>query len=223
MKGHPLKRTILTLAAVLALAFGGGTVAGASGQAGQCAGYNDPSNVKIDTSDDDLVLPAGLTVCIHASNENTGQFTTDGILTLGQYIVEFGLLNNGGQTPGVSNYVIYGGPQPSNPTSTSTPTVGPSATPTPTSTTTPSPSPVPTLTPSAQPSSGPTPSAPTITPTPSSPVLRPTMPATDVSQSVGDELATGPDNGLFLFGTLVILILLLLGTRNDETNYRIDR
>lgn len=193
MKGLTLKLNKWAAAAVLALmlalaSFNG--VSGASGQAGQCDGYNDPANVKIDTSDDDLVLPAGLLACIHAGGENTGQFTTDGVLTLGGYIIEFGLLNNGGQVPGVSNYVIYGEAQPSvtptEPTSTSTPTAEPSATPTST----------PTVEPSASPTESPvssaSPSAPTPTSTPTSRQPQPTQPNTAAGQDVPEDVANSP-------------------------------
>lgn len=104
-----MKRIIITLAAVASLFIAGASpVAAASDTAGQCPGYNDPANTKVDTSNDDLVLEAGLTICIHASNGNTGEIITDGTTTLGEYIEQSGLLNNGGQVPGVSNYVVYG-------------------------------------------------------------------------------------------------------------------
>jgi hypothetical protein len=104
-----VKRIIVTLAAVASLFIAGASpVAAASDQAGQCPGYNDPANTKVDTDNDDLVLEAGLTICIHASNGNTGEIITDGTTTLGEYIEQSGLLNNGGQVPGVSNYVVYG-------------------------------------------------------------------------------------------------------------------
>lgn len=126
-----MKLRLASLIGLAVIAFALPTVVGAaSDQAGQCDGYNDPANTKIDTSDDDLVLEAGLTICIHASNGNTGQLVTDGTSTLHDYIVASGLLNEGGQVPGVSNYVIYATTQPT-PTPTPTPTDTPS-TPTPT-------------------------------------------------------------------------------------------
>lgn len=127
-------RTLLVGATlVLTLALPTVALATADDQAGQCDGYNNPANTKVDTSNDDLVLEAGLTICIHASNGNTGVLETDGVSTLHDYIVESGLLNNGGQVPGVSNYVVYGTTQPT-PTPTPTPTPAPTETPTPTPT-----------------------------------------------------------------------------------------
>lgn len=124
-------------------------VIAASDTAGQCPGFNDPANVKTDTSDGSIVLEAGLTVCIHASNGNTGVFTTDGTSTLDEYIEASGLLNNGGQVPGVSNYVVYG--TAATPTPSPTPTESPTVTPTPSPSETPEVTPTPSETPSETP------------------------------------------------------------------------
>lgn len=135
-------KTLAATVAVAALLILALPALAASPQAGQCEGYNDPANTKVDTSDDDLVLEAGLTVCIHASNHNTGSFVTDGTSTLHDYIVESGILNEGGQVPGVSNYVVYA-TQPT-PTPTPAPTDTPTPTPAPTETTVPVITPIPT-------------------------------------------------------------------------------
>jgi len=142
-------KTLAATVAVAALLILALPALAASPQAGQCDGYNDPANTKVDTSNDDLVLEAGLTICIHASNHNTGSLVTDGTSTLHDYIVESGILNEGGQVPGVSNYVVYGTTQPTPtptpaPTETPTPTDTPAPTPTPTETTVPVITPIPT-------------------------------------------------------------------------------
>jgi len=196
-------------------------VSGASGQAGQCPGYNDPANVKIDTSDDDLVLPAGLTICIHAGGENTGIFQTDGVLTLGGYIIEFGLKNNGGQTPGVSNYVIYGGgTQPSSPPTaapTAAPTVTPTSTPTAEPTVTPTGTPIASEQPSDSPGSSESPSAPTATPI--QPV--PTPPSTDTA-SEGSPASSSVADFLFLVAALWFIWALTSGPSKGRTPGRFD-
>lgn len=102
----------------------------ASDQAGQCDGYNDPANTKVDTSDGSIVLEVGLTICIKAGNGNTGLIETDGETTLAAYIEDSGLLNNGGQVPNVSNYVIYGQAAES-PSASPSPSASEEATPTP--------------------------------------------------------------------------------------------
>jgi len=141
-----MKRLFASLAVIGLLLISAPSALAADPQAGQCAGYNDPANTKVDTTNDDLVLAAGLTICIHASNSNTGTIVTDGTTTLGEYIIASGLLNEGGQVPGVSNYVVYGVPSP-----TPTPTPTPSPTPTPTPTPTVTPTPTPTVTPTPTP------------------------------------------------------------------------
>ena len=158
--------TMLALMCMVALAASAPVLA-ADDTAGQCPGYDDPANTKTDTSDGSIVLAAGLTICIKAGNGNTGQFVTDGVSTLAEYIEDSGLLNEGGQVPNVSNYVVYG-PTP-------TPTPEPTPTPTPEPTPTPTPEPTPTPTPEATPT--PTPE-PTPTPTP--------------EDSVGAETGTPP-------------------------------
>jgi len=137
-----MKRAIASLAALVLLFALALPALAAAPAAGQCPGYNDPANTKVDTDNDDLVLAAGLTICIHAGGENTGTIVTDGTTTLGEYIEASGIVNVGGQVPGVSNYVIYGVPS-STPTPTPTPTpVPPTPTPTPTPPTgTPTPTP----------------------------------------------------------------------------------
>ena len=74
---------------------------------GNPGGNCDPGLYKVNTSNDGKVFPAGWTVCLKASDGNTGTFVTDGTTTIGEYIEESGLLNNGGQVPGISNFVVY--------------------------------------------------------------------------------------------------------------------
>jgi hypothetical protein len=133
----------------------GGASAAPSASAGQCPGATTIGNTP--TDDGTTILPAGLIVCIHAGNGNTGQLETDGVSTLADYILVSGLLNRGGQVPGVSNYVIYN----------ETPTPGPSETPEPSQT------PAPTATPA-------TTQSPEVAATPA-PEL--TMPPTDTASS----------------------------------------
>lgn len=148
MTTRTIRGALAALLALFILGLAGGTaLADASGQAGQCAGYNDPANTKVDTSDGSIVLPAGLTVCLKAGNGNTGAIATDGVTTIAEYIEASGLLNNGGQVPNISNYVVYGAaatPTPE-PTEEATPTPAPSTTPEPSGT------PEPTAEPSEQP------------------------------------------------------------------------
>lgn len=153
--------SVVVATALLVLAVAAITRGAASPQAGQCPDYQ--NNTKVDTSDGSIVLPAGLTVCIHASDGNTGLFQTDGTSTLADYILASGLLNNGGQVPNVSNYVIYEEGTPSD-----SPTMTPSVDPTPTQSPSDSPSDSPTATPSAVPTSTESPvPTPTISATPS--------------------------------------------------------
>lgn len=109
MSKHPRRHGALAALAGLLLALGlfGSATAAPSANSGQCPGATDPANEKHDTSDGSFVLDAGLSVCIHAGGGNTGIFITDGTSTLADYILASGLLNNGGQVPNVSNYVIY--------------------------------------------------------------------------------------------------------------------
>lgn len=93
--------TVLSLA--LALVLIGAPVIGANPKAGQC----EPGLYKIDTSDGSIVFPLGWEVCLKASNGNTGRIVTDGSTTIAEYIKQSGLLNNGGQVPNISNYVVY--------------------------------------------------------------------------------------------------------------------
>ncbi len=53
---------------------------------------------------DDVVLPAGTEFCVKASTQNSSYLTADGTSTLLDYVT---WLNNGGQTPSVSYYVVY--------------------------------------------------------------------------------------------------------------------
>lgn len=79
-----------------------------SAQAGQC----EPGLYKVDTSDGSKVFPSGWTVCLKAGNGNTGPIVTDGVTTIAEYIEQSGLLNNGGQVPNISNYVVYSEREP---------------------------------------------------------------------------------------------------------------
>lgn len=162
-------RRLLTVVSILSIVFlflfgGVSRSLAASDTAGQCAGYLDAGNTKVDTSDGSIVLDAGLTVCIHASNGNTGSFTTDGTSTLADYIVASGLLNNGGQVPNVSNYVVYGTEVVPSATPSPSPSAEPSVDPSPSVTPSPQPSDAPSATPSATPSTSSSPSATTVPP-----------------------------------------------------------
>ena len=109
-------KRIFPVLAVLGLLLAVLSFAPTAAAAGECpAGYTS----KVDTSDGSIVLAAGLTICIKAGDDNTGTFTTDGTSTLADYIEASGLLNNGGQVPNVSHYVIYATPSapPSTPPS----------------------------------------------------------------------------------------------------------
>lgn len=191
-----MKRVIVTLVAVFALFFTGQ----ASADSGQCPGFNDPTNTKIDTNDGSVILPAGTQFCIHASNNNTGILTADGSSSLDDYIALY-IVNNGGQVPAISNYVIYPEVTPSESPS---PSPSPSSEPSPSASPTPSqePSPTPTASPTTTPT--PTPSM-TSTPTPSSePTKTPavTPPATDTTG------ATSPSES---GNTLLMLLAFALG------------
>jgi len=135
-----MKRIIIGLLAIGLLIIG--TIPAITLAAGECpAGFAD----KVDTSDGSIVLEAGLIVCIKAGDDNTGTFTTDGESTLAEYIEASGLLNNGGQVPNVSHYVVYDAEPTPTPTPVVTPT--PDVTPTPP----PTPTPTPVVTPSPPP------------------------------------------------------------------------
>jgi len=58
----------------------------------------------IDSNLDDVILPAGTEFCIKAATQNSSYLTADGTSTLLDYVT---WLNNGGQTPSVSYYVVY--------------------------------------------------------------------------------------------------------------------
>lgn len=183
----------VTAALVLALGLAGSVSALGSPQAGQCP----DGGTKTDTSNGALVLPAGLTACIHAGNGNTGYFVTDGQSTLADYILASGLVNHGGQVPNVSNYVIYS--EESTPCPTPTPTATPTDRPTPT----PSPesNPTPTPTPSGSPSL-----APTATPS-AAPSLRVPENITPPPTAMAAGLEVGPtDSG---FAAIIIILAFL--------------
>jgi len=150
-----VKRIALLLALVFAAAIAGSssTWAAPSPQAGQCP----DGGTKTDTSDGSIVFEAGLVVCLKAGNGNTGKFTTDGTSTIAQYIEASGLLNNGGQVPNISNYVIY-----STPTPEPTPKPTPKPEPTPKPTPKPEPTPPPTTQPTPPPTTPPTPKPPKV-------------------------------------------------------------
>ena len=107
----PLMRRVVPalmvlVALLLIAAWSAHPVNAANDQAGQCEGYD--VFTKVDTDDGSIVLPEGTEFCIHASNNNTGRLVADGVTTLAGYIEQSGILNNGGQIPNVSNYVVYG-------------------------------------------------------------------------------------------------------------------
>ena len=86
---------------------------------GNCDGWQNA----IETSDGSIELAAGTSVCIHAGGTNTGTMTVEaGGETLAELILRSGILNNGGQVPNVSNYVVYSVPEepPDAPTVTAT-------------------------------------------------------------------------------------------------------
>lgn len=188
-----IRAVFATAFIVTALALGGSTAQAApSANSGQCPGATTIGNTP--TSDGGIVLAAGLTVCIHAGNGNTGQFVTDGTSTLADYILASGLKNPGGQVPGVSNYVVYSG-EPSSSPSTD-PSTQPSSEPSsePSSAPSTEPSAEPSVAPSASPSASSTPS--------SSPVSTP--PPTD---AYGDPADSMPSKD----GPLSLRLLGLLG------------
>jgi hypothetical protein len=185
MSRHTFRAAVATVLLVVGLAFAGSAQAAPSANAGQCPGATTIGNTP--TSDGSIVLDAGLSVCIHAGNGNTGTFVTDGTSTLADYILASGLLNEGGQVPNVSNYVIYEEEASSSPSSepssepSSTPSSSPTSTPSPSSEPTPSESPSPSATPTSTPSS-PTPSVstgPALTPPPTDTASAPSGAATD--------------------------------------------
>jgi hypothetical protein len=186
------------------------TVLAADETAGQCEGYNDPANTKVNTDDGSIVLEAGLTICIKAGNGNTGLIETDGETTLAEYIEASGLLNEGGQVPNVSNYVVYDVPTPT-PTPTPTPPdEDPTPTPTPTATPTVAPTPTPTPSPTPPDDDGeptPTPVPPTQTPPTQPPAA--TLPPTDMegTDTSGGSMLPLLAAGLLLFGSGVYLAL----------------
>lgn len=93
----------LTLFILIVLVLLGSSSALAAPGGGNC-----PSGgTKTNTSDGSIFIAAGVEVCVKASNGNTGKMISTGE-TLAELIIRSGLLNNGGQVPNVSNYVIYG-------------------------------------------------------------------------------------------------------------------
>lgn len=209
-----MKRIIATLFAVLAIGLSGASIALAapSANSGQCPDATTIGNTP--TSDGSIVLDAGLTVCIHAGNGNTGMFVTDGTSTLADYILASGLLNDGGQVPSVSNYVVYAStptPTPTpevtpTPTPEVTPTPTPEVTPTPTPEVTPTPTPVvtptPEITPTPTPVVTPTPDVPTPTPTTDTGIGgdEPTPPPTDTVSAVAP--TSGAEGTVLMFAAV---------------------
>ncbi len=218
-----IQAAIATAIIASALTFSGSASAAPSDTSGQCPGAT--THEKVDTSDGSIVLPAGMWVCIHAGNGNTGIFETNGTSSLALYILTTGLLNNGGQVPNVSNYVIYEDLFPSaSPSSAPSdqPSASPSSTPVPTASPTPVPSeqPSPSTTPSATP-------APTNSPTPSavpSPTLvtpRQTLPPTDTTTTTtARERGEFPLVQLFLAFWLVVFVVAMTAPENDPARRR---
>lgn len=74
----------------------------------------------VDGDLDAIVLSAGTSFCVKAAEENSGIQTADGVKTLLDFVT---WLNNGGQTPNVSHYVVYpAGTTTSTSSTTSSPT-----------------------------------------------------------------------------------------------------
>lgn len=123
-----MKRLTASLLLAGALLVGANTAVLASphegNPGGNCDGYDGPG--KTDTSDGSILLPEGTVVCVKAGDSNTGTMTVlAGGETLAQLIERSGLLNNGGQVPGVSNYVVYTTPPPTTPPPTTPPPTTP--------------------------------------------------------------------------------------------------
>lgn len=100
--------TLLSILLMLTVIGIAPVAAAPSAQAGQC----ESGLYKTDTSDGAKVFPAGWTVCLKAGNGNTGKIITDGATTIAQYIEQSGLLNDGGQVPNISNFVVYNEEKP---------------------------------------------------------------------------------------------------------------
>lgn len=182
-----------------------GSVRGASPQAGQCDGYNSPANTKVDTSDGSIVLEAGLLACFKAGDGNTGAILTDGVSTIADYILASGLLNEGGQVPNISNYVVYGTTQP-----TEAPSSEPSTTPSEAPST--APSAAPSVTPSEAPSEQPTEKP--------QPKPAPSMPNTAAGQDLPDDLVGSNVVNLFILGLLAFIGLVWLMDKRDAVKAR---
>lgn len=184
-----MRKISLIVIALMFTAFGAATTfAAPSPNSGQCPGATDPANTKIDTNDGSIVLAAGTVFCVHASNNNTGILVADGETTLDEYIAAH-IVNNGGQVPAISNYVIYPA-IPSSPPSTE---------------------------PSSPPSSEP--SQPVITPTPSVPASETPVSSVPVDETptitppltdtASDSLLATSDNVLALVGVIALVSLVL--------------
>jgi hypothetical protein len=117
---------------------------------------------KFDGNYNTTVLPAGTQFCVKAATNNSGVLVADGETNLLGYVT---WLNNGGQTPDVSYYVIYVPVVTPPPTESPSPSISPS--PEPTASPTPSPDPSPTVGPSPSPK-------PTVVPTPPDTATEPT-------------------------------------------------
>lgn len=73
--------------------------------AGVCSEENgDKTESVVDGDLNDIVLPAGTSFCVKSAEENSGVLTADGVTTLSGYVT---WLNEGGQTPDVSHFVVY--------------------------------------------------------------------------------------------------------------------
>ncbi len=205
-----IQAAIATAIIASALTFSGSASAAPSDTSGQCPGAT--THEKVDTSDGSIVLPAGMWVCIHAGNGNTGIFETNGTSSLALYILTTGLLIYEDLFPSAS---------PSSAPSDQ-PSASPSSTPVPTASPTPVPSeqPSPSTTPSATP-------APTNSPTPSavpSPTLvtpRQTLPPTDTTTTTtARERGEFPLVQLFLAFWLVVFVVAMTAPENDPARRR---
>ena len=67
-----------------------------------------PATILYEGTDGGTILTAGTTFCVKASTGNSGVITADGVKTVQDYVT---WLNSGGQTPGVSYFVVYTEPE----------------------------------------------------------------------------------------------------------------
>jgi hypothetical protein len=125
-----MRSTITTLLAVVALT----TALAATAMAAPPADLHCPagwsSKDESGADDNDLVYPAGTTICVKAGTENTGIIVANGWSTLQDYLVLAGIMDGSGeQGRDVSYHVMYGlaSPTPSpTPESSVAPTPEPS-------------------------------------------------------------------------------------------------